>query len=131
MKNKILIRAIALGTLIYTASCSSFLDEDPLSTITSNTYYKTELQAEGNINSLYRRGAPTRYSSAGSAYIGPTASINSMLTGYFSNSYECQELFCKYDREQTWQNNVCKIYITIVVCYYAYYEYINISYKHN
>lgn len=127
MKNKILIRAIALGTLIYTASCSSFLDEDPLSAITSNTYYKTELQAEGNINSLYRRGAPTRYSSAGSAYLGPTASINSMLTGYFSNSYEGQELVCKYARELTRQNNVSTISGTMDGVWNGAYETINIA----
>src|SRR5690606_28707553 len=47
--------------------------------------------------------------SAGSAYLGPTASINSMLTGYFSNSYEGQELVCKYARELTRQNNVSTI----------------------
>jgi len=122
-----IIKSIALGAIICTTSCTNFLDEDPLSSITVGTYYKTELQAEGNINSLYRRGAPTQYSSAGSAYLGPIASINSMLTGYFSNSYEGQELVCKYARELTRQNNVSMISGTVDGIWTGAYQTINIA----
>jgi hypothetical protein len=125
MKRNKLIIALGLGLIISTSSCTKFLDEAPLSSIIKETYYKTELQAVGNINSLYRRGAPTRYSSAGSAYLGPQASINSMLTGYFTNSYEGQELVCKYARELTRQGNVSMISGTMDGVWNSAYEVIN------
>lgn len=127
MKSIKILKAIALGTVICTTSCNKFLDEESMSSITVGTYYKTELQAEGNVNSLYRRGAPTRYSSAGSAYLGPNASINSMLTGYFSNSYEGQELVCKYARELTRQSNVSTISNTVDGVWNDSYQAINIA----
>lgn len=127
MKRNKLIIALGLGLFVSTSSCTKFLDEAPLSSIIKETYYKTELQASGNINSLYRRGAPTRYSSAGSAYLGPQASINTMLTGYFTNSYEGQELVCKYARELTRQNNVSMISGTMDGVWNSAYEAINIA----
>ena len=127
MKTNKFIIAVALGALISTTSCSKFLDEEPKSSIILETYFKTELQAQGQVNSLYRRGAPTRYSSAGSAYLGPTASINTMLTGYFTNSYEGQELVCKYARELTRQNNVSTISGTMDGVWNGAYEAINIA----
>jgi len=102
---KLLYSLILGGTLLF-SSCEKFLEEEPRSGVTLGQYYQTQAQAEGNINSLYRRGAPTRYSNAGSAYLGPTASINTMLTGYFTNSYEGQEVVCKLARELTRQGNV-------------------------
>ncbi len=77
-----------------TTSCNKFLEEEPKSNLSLESYYKTEGQAEATVNSLYRRGAPQRYALAPSAYVGPTASINTMLTGYFTNSYEGQERIC-------------------------------------
>ena len=46
---------------------------------------------------------------AGSAYVGPFSSITSMLTGYFTNSYEGQEFVCKYSRELTRQENTMNV----------------------
>lgn len=104
MKTKNIAIALLSSTFIF-GSCESFLDEAPRSAVTSVAYYQNEAQAQGQVNSLYRMGAPLRYASAGSAYLGPNASINSMLTGYFTNSYEGQELVCLYSRELTRQNN--------------------------
>ncbi|WP_080904673.1 RagB/SusD family nutrient uptake outer membrane protein [Parabacteroides sp. Marseille-P3160] len=95
---KIVFSLLSIGLFGMTA-CNSFLDENPKSSITSGAYYKTEAQAIANVNYLYRSGAPQRYSNAGSAYLGPNASINGMLTGYFTNSYEGQEIVCMYARQ--------------------------------
>ncbi|MEJ5053221.1 RagB/SusD family nutrient uptake outer membrane protein [Sphingobacterium sp. MYb382] len=104
--NKNIVYALFVTGLFALSSCTKFLEEDVRSGKTLETYFKTEAQALAQVNSLYRRGAPTNYSSAGSAYIGPSASVNSMLTGYFTNSYEGQELVCLYARQLTRQQNV-------------------------
>ncbi|UIR56203.1 RagB/SusD family nutrient uptake outer membrane protein [Sphingobacterium sp. SRCM116780] len=102
-KNRLFL--LLLAGLALTTSCNKFLEEEPKSTVALSAFYKTEAQAEATVNSLYRRGAPQRYSNAGSAYTGPTASFNTMLTGYFTNSYEGQERVCLFSRELTRQNN--------------------------
>lgn len=96
-------------SLVYLTSCTDFLDENPKSSITGDNYYKTETQALENVNYLYRIGATRRISQAASAYIGPKASIPGMLTGYFSNSYEGQEVVCKYSRLLTRQEHTNEI----------------------
>ncbi|MGH2624039.1 MAG: hypothetical protein ACRDE7_10255, partial [Sphingobacterium sp.] len=69
MKTKnITISLLTLSLLAFTG-CQSFLDEDPRSTITLGFYYKDAAQAEENIISMYRMGAPVRYGVASSAYI--------------------------------------------------------------
>lgn len=90
-------------------SCDSFLDESPKSETTSNDYYETEAQALSNINYLYRTGAPSSMSGAGSAYVGANSTIPGMLTGYFVNSYEGQEIVCKYSRLLTRQSHTNEI----------------------
>lgn len=92
-------------SLLSTTACDGFLDEEPKSSITSTAYYKTEAQALANVNYLYRNGVPARISNAGSAHIGPAASLDGMLTGYFVNSYEGQEIYCMYARLLTRQQN--------------------------
>lgn len=124
--NKILFAILCCGVLGF-SSCEKFLEEEPRSTVTSGAFYKTEAQAQANINSLYRRGAPTRYSQAGSSYLGPAASINSMLTGYFTNSYEGQELVCLYARQLTRQQNVSMISGTMNGIWDGCYQSINIA----
>ncbi|HZL09119.1 MAG TPA: RagB/SusD family nutrient uptake outer membrane protein [Prolixibacteraceae bacterium] len=104
---KILI-CLSVG-LLWLTSCDKFLEESPKSSITDVDYYKTEAQATANVNYLYRNGAPGRISNAPSAYIGPKASIGGMLTGYFSNSYEGQEVVCKYSRLLTRQDHTNEI----------------------
>ncbi|WP_343569288.1 RagB/SusD family nutrient uptake outer membrane protein [Sphingobacterium sp.] len=103
MKNKFFMLLI-LG-LGLTTSCNKFLEEDPKSNLSLDGYYQNSAQAQATVNSLYRRGAPQRYSLAGSAYVGPAASVNTMLTGYFTNSYEGQERVCLFARQLTRQQN--------------------------
>lgn len=126
MKAKNIFWIMCTGVLTL-GSCESFLDEDPRSTVTSAAYYTNQSQALENVNALYRRGAPVRYASAGSAYIGPTASINSMLTGYFTNSYEGQELICLYSRNLTRQQNTRIVSNTMNAIWNDSYQAINIA----
>lgn len=102
MKNRITI-AIACAGLMSFAACSDFLDEEPKSTLTNVAYYQTQAQAEANVNRLYRNGAMNCYTDFGSAYVASFASIAEDLTGYFTNSYEGQEIICRYSRELTRQ----------------------------
>lgn len=106
---KILTIAVACAGLLSFTACNSFLDEEPKSTLTDVAYYKTQSQMESNVNYLYRTGAIGSYVDFGSAYIGPFASIQEELTGYFSNSYEGQEIVCRYTRELTRQQNTMQL----------------------
>lgn len=108
MKN-ILTIATACAMLVGFSSCNDFLTEESKSELTAPDYYKTQAQAEANVNYLYRTGAPSVTTGAGSAYVGPFASITGQLTGYFTNSYEGQELTCKYSRELTRQQNTMTV----------------------
>jgi len=103
------ILSIILGGCLCLTACDSFLDENPKSTRTSNDCYKTESQARSNINYLYRTGAPGAVSGAGSAYVGSNVTVPGMLTGYFSNSYEGQEVVCRYSRLLTRQGHTNEI----------------------
>ncbi|MFI2741915.1 RagB/SusD family nutrient uptake outer membrane protein [Zhouia sp. PK063] len=106
MKN--IFQILSISGLLLLTSCSDFLDESPKSSITSVDYYKTEAQATANVNYLYRNGAPPQISSSG-GYIGTNQSISGMLTGYFINSYEGQEVVCKYSRLLTRQEHTNEI----------------------
>ncbi len=108
-------------------SCDDFLEESPKSKITDVDYYKTEAQATENVNFLYRNGAPQRIAYASSAYIGPKASVPGMLTGYFSNSYEGQEVVCKYSRLLTRQDHTNEISSTSDDIWDNCYEVINVA----
>ncbi|MGO3107954.1 MAG: RagB/SusD family nutrient uptake outer membrane protein [Sphingobacterium sp.] len=127
MKTKNIIIALLSATLLTTTGCESFLDEDPRSTIPSGEYYKNAAQAQENIIAMYRRGAPVRYGVASSAYIGPTASINTFLTGYFSNNYEGQELVCLYSRQLTRQQNARTVSNTMNSIWNESYQAINVA----
>jgi hypothetical protein len=111
--NKTFIYALMCAGFVGLSACSDFLDEDPKSSLTSAGYYQTEAQALANVNYLYRHGAPTRFSSASSAYIGPFVSIPGQLTGYFTNSYEGQELVCQYSRLLTRQSQTMTVSSTM------------------
>lgn len=106
---KILTIAIACAGLMSFSACNNFLDEEPRSTLTDVAYYQTQAQMESNVNYLYRTGAMNSIVDFGSAYTGPFVSIQEELTGYFSNSYEGQEIVCKYSRELTRQENTMQL----------------------
>ena len=109
------------------SACNDFLEEKPKSSLTAPDYYQTEAQAQANVNYLYRTGASSKLTGAGSAYVGPFASITGQLTGYFTNSYEGQELTCKYSRELTRQQNTMTVSVTIDGIWDDCYKAINVA----
>ena len=124
---KILTVAIACACLTGFSACNDFLEEKPRSSLTAPDYYQTEAQAQANVNYLYRTGASSKLTGAGSAYVGPFASITGQLTGYFTNSYEGQELTCKYSRELTRQQNTMTVSVTIDGIWDDCYKAINVA----
>ena len=126
MKKIIYLFACAALMLGATA-CNSFLDEEPKDKLTSAAYYKTEAQATANVNWLYWECAVKRLGEASSAYVGPTASIPGMLTGYFVNSYEGQEIICMYSRELTRQQYTSTMNSTLESMWNYSYRAINIA----
>lgn len=118
---------LLLTGVVLTTSCNKFLEEEPRSNLSLENYYKNAGQAKATVNSLYRRGAPQRISYASSAYIGPTASVTTMLTGYFTNSYEGQERVCLFSRELTRQQNTNLISSTMNSIWDDSYKAINIA----
>ena len=90
------ITALVAG-LFLLSSCSDFLKESPKSSLTYQDYFKSEAHILGNLNYLYRTGAPTQFASTG-AYDCSTVAYTSLLTGYFFDAYEGQELAALYSR---------------------------------
>ena len=127
MKIKHIAIALMLTGMMGLGSCTKFLEEEPRSNEKFEAFFKTREQAESNVNALYRRGAPSRYGVAPSAYLGPTASIPSMLTGYFTNSYEGQELVCLYSKQLTRQQNTRVVSNTMNTIWDQSYQAINIA----
>lgn len=124
---KIVTIALACAGLVSMTACSDFLDENPKTDLTTVAYYRTQAQAEANVNYLYRTGAMDKLGSAPSAYVGCFASITGMLTGYFSNSYEGQEIVCRYARELTRQQFTMRIASTMDGVWDDCYKAINIA----
>jgi hypothetical protein len=85
---------LACAGLILSTACNDFLEEDSKTSILTSAFYKTEADAVSNVNSLYRAGAQSRITNFDSGYVGPQASVDQMLTGYFWNDYEGQERYC-------------------------------------
>lgn len=106
---KILTIAVACAGLVSFTACSDFLDEDPRSELVTESFFQTQAQAEGAVNNLYRTGAMNCYTDFGSAYVNTFASLPEELTGYFSNSYENQEIQCKYSRLLTRQDHTIEM----------------------
>jgi len=119
IKNKI-SAGLCAGMLLAFSACDSFLDEDPRSATTSATYYRTETQARENVTSLYRMGAPVHYAATPS-------SINTVLTGYFTNSYDGQEQTYKYAKELNRQGNTSIVSETMDGIWRSSYRAINIA----
>ena len=101
--------AVACAGLLSFTACNDFLDEEPKSTLTNVGYYQTQAQMEAAVNNLYRNGAMESYIDFGSAYTGPFAAIQEELTGYFTNSYEGQEIVCLYSRRLERQLNTMQL----------------------
>ena len=123
---KILTSLMACACLVGFSACDSFLDEEPKSQLTSNNYYLSEAHALQNVNYLYRTGAPARLSSTG-AYQGSIAQIQGALTGYFTNTYEGQELTYRYGRLMTRQENTMTVGVALGGEWDAAYKAINVA----
>ncbi len=123
---KILTTAILCAGLASFTACSDFLDEEPKSSLVAETFFSTEAQAQAAINRLYRNGAPNLMTAATSAY-APSASLSGYVTGYFTNSYEGQELVCKYSRELTRQQNTMTVSVAIDPLWDDTYSAINVA----
>ncbi len=102
MKKILFSIAALVSGLVLLSSCSDFLKEEPKSSLTLVDYFKSESDIVGNVNYLYRTGAPTFFASTG-AYDPSRVALTSILTGYFVNVYEGQELHCAYSRLLTRQ----------------------------
>ena len=124
---KILIIIIVCDNMMSFSACDDFLKEEPKSQLTNVGYYTTEAQAVANVNYLYRTGAIRQIASAPSAYLGSFATVTGMLTGYFSNSYEGQEVVCKYSRELSRQKYTMQISGTVDGVWDACYNAINVA----
>lgn len=96
---KILTTAIVCAALMSFTACSDFLDEEPKSSLTDVSYYQTGDQIISNVNYLYRNGAPDKLANMTGAYRGSSVSVSCMLTGYFRNDIEGQEIDHQYARE--------------------------------
>ena len=123
---KILTTVMACACLVGFSACDSFLDEEPKSQLTSNNYYLSQAHAEQNVNYLYRTGVPARLTSTG-AYQGSIAQIQGALTGYFTNTYEGQELTYKYGREMIRQQNTMTVGVTLAGEWTQAYKAINVA----
>ena len=123
---KILTSIMACACLMGFTACDSFLDEEPKGVLTSNNYYLSEAHALQNVNYLYRTGVPARISSTG-AYQGSIAQIQGALTGYFTNTYEGQELTYKYGREMIRQQNTMTVGNTLMGEWTQSYKAINVA----
>lgn len=80
MKNRFIHTMI--GLTLSLASCSGFLDENPLSNVTDKNYYATESDAEGAVNAIYEA---VGIGSVGFWY--GTGNGNTPYGGLFSNDY--------------------------------------------
>lgn len=102
---KIISTAFLFAGLIGMTSCDSFLDEEPKSSITGVSYYQTADQIIANVSSMYRTGAPDFMANMTGAYRGSSASVQEMLTGYFKNDFDGQEVDFAFARNLTRQEN--------------------------
>ena len=96
---------LACVGLLSLAGCNDFLKENPKATTIKPTYFRTADDARGSVNRLYRNGAQDQIAAAPSAYVGSKASVDQMLTGYFWNDYEGQEVHCLQARDLNRQGN--------------------------
>ena len=88
---KIISAFLGVSILTSLAACSSFLDENPKSDLSSEGYLVSEAQAKSNVTYLYRTGAPT-FNTGNGAYYGTHGMLGGYLTGYFTSEYAGQEI---------------------------------------
>lgn len=76
-------------------SCDSFLEENPRSEISTDSFFKSAADGYASVNILYRKGLPSFYD-AGSAYMGPTIMFGGYKSGLYDNQYKGMNQFIQY-----------------------------------
>lgn len=97
MKN-ILLKLSCISLLFITASCDSFLDEDPKSSMSMDQNFSTAAHARNAVNALYRVGAPN-FVADGGVYNMQTAANGGYLSGFYDNEYKGMEVICDYSQK--------------------------------
>lgn len=87
-----------VGIMIFSISCSDFLEETPKSDLSYDTNFTAPSHAYSSVNVLYRTGAPSFYGNSG-VYMGPTSSYGGFMAGLFDNEYKGQEVICDYSQK--------------------------------
>ncbi|MCM4167289.1 SusD-like protein P2 [Arenibacter antarcticus] len=81
---------LLLLVVVCFSACSDFLEEEPLSELASDQFFKEPDQAYSAVNALYRTGAPNM--TDGGVYSGMPLMLGAYMSGFFSNEYAGQEL---------------------------------------
>ncbi|MDR2811360.1 MAG: RagB/SusD family nutrient uptake outer membrane protein [Tannerellaceae bacterium] len=95
---KILFGFIAIGLLVVSSSCESFLDETPKSDMSAEQNFSSAAHAQNAVNGLYRKGVPMFYADGG-VYMPQRATHGGFLSGFFDNEYKGQEVICDYSQK--------------------------------
>ncbi|NKI27065.1 RagB/SusD family nutrient uptake outer membrane protein [Arenibacter sp. 6A1] len=90
---------LLIPVIVFCSACSNFLNEEPLSELASDQFFKEPGQAWSAVNSLYRTGAPNM--SDGGVYSGMPVMLGAYMSGFFSNEYAGQELHVSNTQQLT------------------------------
>ncbi len=85
--------------LVLLGSCDDFLEEEPLSELSSDQFFSEPDQAYSAVNSLYRNGAPNL--TDGGVYSGTPLMLGAYMSGFFTNEYAGQELHVSNTQQLT------------------------------
>ncbi|MUH38227.1 RagB/SusD family nutrient uptake outer membrane protein [Zobellia amurskyensis] len=85
--------------LVLLGSCDDFLEEEPLSELSSDQFFSEPDHAFSAVNSLYRTGAPSM--TDGGVYSGTPLMLGAYMSGFFTNEYAGQELHVSNTQQLT------------------------------
>jgi hypothetical protein len=88
-----------LATILYSTSCSDFLEEKPKDELVVDQFFTEPDHAYSMVNSLYRTGVPSM--TDGGVYSGVPAMLGSYMSGFFTNEYAGQELHVSNTQQLT------------------------------
>ena len=79
-----------LSFVLFTVSCSDFLEEEPRDQLSVDQFFTEPGQAQSAVNFLYQNGAPQMYISQG-VFSGARIMYLQYLSGFFDNEFNGQE----------------------------------------
>lgn len=79
-----------LSLMLFIASCSDFLEEEPRDQLSVDQYFSEPSQAESAVNYLYQNGAPDMYIEQG-VFRGSRVMYLQYISGFFDNEFSGQE----------------------------------------